>query len=109
MSDKTFEVTSTNFESDVLKADQPVLVDFWADWCAPCKMLAPVLDEIASDNAAQLNVGKLDADQHQDLVMRYQVMGLPTLILFKNGEPVERITGFQSKEKILAKLNPHLS
>lgn len=109
MNEKTIEVTASNFDSDVLKSEQPVLVDFWADWCQPCKMLSPIVDQIATDYAGKLVVAKLDADQYQEIVIKYGVMGIPTLILFKGGEPVARVTGFQQKDKIVSKLLPYLN
>ncbi|MCU0463412.1 MAG: thioredoxin [Anaerolineae bacterium] len=108
MSDKTIEVTQDNFEAEVLNSDTPVLVDFWAEWCGPCKAIAPIVDELAEDYSGKLKIGKLDADAHQEVLMRYQVMGIPTLILFKQGEPVARITGFKAKEKIVKELVPHI-
>jgi thioredoxin 1 len=87
----------------------PVLVDFGAEWCPPCKRLDPVVDELASEYVGKLVVGKMDADANQDVVIHYGVMGLPTLILFKDGKPVERIIGYRPKEKILDQLKPHLS
>ena len=109
MGNKSFEVTSENFDSEVLKSDTPVLVDFWAEWCGPCRAVAPIVDEIATEYTGKIKVGKLDADQHQDVIINYGVMGIPTLILFKGGEPVARITGAWPKDKILSKLVPHLN
>jgi thioredoxin 1 len=106
---KPFAVTDDSFESDVLDSAQPVLVDFWAEWCGPCKMIAPIVDELARDYDGTLKVAKLDADENPNTMQVYGVMGIPTLILFKDGEAVERIVGFMPKEKLLSKLTPHLS
>jgi thioredoxin 1 len=105
---KAVEVTDGTFEEIVLKAERPTIVDFWAVWCGPCHMIAPVLEEIASEYQEQLQVVKLDVDQNGQLAMQFGVMSIPTLILFKGGQPVERIVGFMPKEKLLKKLTPHL-
>lgn len=109
MGEKTFEVTETNFETDVLGSETPVLVDFWAEWCGPCKMIAPIVDELASKYNGKIVVGKLDADAHPGVLNRYGIMGIPTLILFKGGEPVVRITGYHPKDKIEGRLQEHIS
>jgi thioredoxin 1 len=100
-------VTDSTFEQEVLAASQPVLVDFGAVWCGPCKMLDPIVDELADDYAGQIKVVKLDADTNVNSVQTFGVMGLPTLILFKDGQAVERVTGFMSKDRLLQKLTPH--
>lgn len=109
MGEKTFEVTTDNFEADVLGSDQPVLVDFWATWCGPCRMIAPIVDKIADEYDGKLKVGKLDADEHQGVLMNYNVMSIPTLLLFKGGEPVARITGYRPEAQIIKEIEPHLA
>jgi len=101
-------ITDDSFATDVLKAEKPVLVDFWAEWCGPCKMIAPFVDQIADEYDGKIRVAKLDADEHPDVLMKYGILSIPTLILFKKGEPVARITGFQPKDRITNQLKPHL-
>jgi len=105
---KPIEVTDGTFEEAILKADLPTVVDFWAVWCGPCKMIAPVLEEIAGEYEGKLQIAKLDVDHNNESAMKYGVMSIPTLILFKGGKAVERIVGFMPKEKLLTKLAPHL-
>jgi len=102
-------VTDETFNQEVLKSDTPTLVDFWAVWCGPCRMVAPLVDEIAREQAGKLKVMKLDVDENQGTAMTYGVMSIPTLILFKNGQPVERIVGFRPKGDMEKKILPHLS
>ena len=95
---KTF--TAQNWESDVLKSNQVVLVDFWAAWCGPCRMIGPVVEEIADEYAGKITVGKLNVDEQSEVAGKYGVMSIPTLLLFKNGEIVEKIVGFRSKQDL---------
>lgn len=101
-------VSEASFQNDVLDATQPVLVDFTATWCHPCKMLEPEVKKLAQDWGAKVKVVKLDIDSNPDLTMQYQVMGVPTLMLFVHGEPVERASGFQPKDRLAQRFNPHL-
>jgi thioredoxin 1 len=102
-------VTDGTFEDEVLKAETPVLVDFWADWCQPCKMIAPHLDKIADDHEGKLKVAKVNADENQRLMSQFKIRGIPTLILFKDGEPVETLVGFMRGQQILDKIEKHLA
>ncbi len=102
-------VTDESFDTDVIQAEKPVLVDFWAVWCGPCLMIAPILEEIADEYTDQVTVAKIDVDVNPKTPTQFGVMGIPTLILFKNGEAVERITGYMPKDRLLAKLTPHFN
>lgn len=103
------EVTDQEFESDVLKSETPVLVDFWADWCVPCHMVSPVVEEIGRDKAGTLTVAKLNVDENPMTTQRYAVMSIPTLILFKDGEEKARFVGARGKGDILKGIEAHTS
>jgi thioredoxin 1 len=102
------EVDNKNFEAEVLKSDVPVLVDFWAEWCNPCKMIAPIVDEIAAEKDGQLKVTKLNVDNAQELAAQYNIMSIPSLLIFKNGEVAETIVGAMSKDQLSEKINAAL-
>ena len=104
----TVAVTDDSFSDDVLASATPVLVDFWATWCGPCKMIAPVLEELATEKAGTLTVAKLDVDANPGTARDFQVVSIPTLILFKNGEPVKRIVGTKGKAALLRELADHV-
>ncbi len=98
-------LTSENFDEKVLKADKPILVDFWAVWCGPCKMMAPIVSEIAEENADKMYVGKLNVDDAEDIAARYGINSIPCFILFENGQEKGRTVGVQDKARLLASVN----
>ena len=101
-------VTDATFADEVLKSDTPVLVDFWADWCGPCRMIAPILEQIAEEQDGKIRIAKMDYDANPQTPNEYGVMGLPTLVLFKNGEAVQQIVGAKPKRALLKEIEPHL-
>jgi thioredoxin 1 len=108
MSDKIKHVTDFSFDREVLESQVPVLVDYWAEWCGPCKMIGPALDESAESYAGRLNIAKINVDQNQSVPSRYQVRGIPTLMLFKNGEVVATKIGAVSKSQLAAFIDANL-
>ncbi len=101
-------VTDDSFEQDVLQADQLTVVDFWAVWCAPCIHIAPMLEEMAAEYDSQLRVAKLNVDENPNTPGAYGIMSIPTLLVFKDGKPVERIVGYMPKERLMDKIKPHM-
>ncbi len=102
---KPMAVTEESFDQEVLKSELPVLVDFWAEWCGPCRMVAPIVEELAGEYAGRLKVTKLDVDDNQRLAMRYNIMSIPTLGVFKGGELIERIVGYMPKQELKRRLD----
>jgi thioredoxin len=100
----TVTLTEANFETEVTKSAQPVLVDFWAEWCGPCKMIAPILDEIAKEKAGSVKVAKVNVDDNQSLSVRFNIRAIPSLLLFKDGQVRDQVTGMTSKKNLLDKL-----
>jgi thioredoxin 1 len=106
--DNTLTFTDASFDSDVLKSDVPVLVDFWAMWCGPCRMMGPTIDQVATEYAGKVKVGKLDVDSNQATAMRYGIRGIPTLLLFKGGKVVDQKVGAIGKPEFAKMLDPHV-
>ena len=101
-------VTDGTFQTEVLDAETPVLVDFWAEWCQPCKMIAPHLEKIATDQEGKLKVAKVNIDENPQLQSQFRIRSIPTLLLFKDGQPVESLIGFMGEKQILAKVEKHI-
>jgi len=103
------EITDQNFAKETQGSDKPVLIDFWASWCGPCRMIAPVLDEIAKEFAGKIKVGKLNVDENSDIPTQLGIMNIPTLVIFKDGEEIDRMVGVMSKKELQDKINRALN
>jgi thioredoxin 1 len=108
MADGIFTLSDNTFDEEVKGSAAPVLVDFWAEWCGPCKMIAPTLEEIGRDYAGKLRIAKINVDDNPDVARRFEVMSIPTLILFKDGEPVRRVVGAKGKGQLVQEIDPFL-
>lgn len=106
---KPLDVNDSNFENEVIKSDRPVLIDFWAVWCGPCKIIAPTIEEVAKEFDTKLKVCKLDIDSNPKTAMQYGIRSIPTLLLIKSGQVVEQMIGVLSKKSLVDKITPHLS
>jgi thioredoxin 1 len=109
MAGSVTEVTDTNFQAEVIESETPVLVDFWAPWCGPCRMVAPVVEEIAQERAGELKVVKMNTDENQQTALQFNIMSIPTLILFRNGQPAKTVIGAYPKKRLEAELEPALA
>ncbi|MEX2659216.1 MAG: thioredoxin [Acidimicrobiales bacterium] len=108
MAENTFTISDATFDEEIGASGEPVIVDFWAEWCGPCKMIAPVLEEIAAEQAGKVRVAKLNVDDNPDVARRFDVMSIPTLIIFKDGQPQKRLVGAKGKGQLLEELAEYL-
>lgn len=108
MSEAISQLTDSNFEDEVISSEEPVLVDFWAVWCGPCKMIAPELKKLSEEKSGELKIGRLNVDDNRDIAIKYGISSIPTLLLFKNGEVVKKLIGAMSKDKILTEISQFL-
>ncbi|GAI01596.1 Thioredoxin 1 [subsurface metagenome] len=108
MSEAISQLTDSNFEDEVISSEKPVLVDFWAVWCGPCKMIAPELKKLSEEKSGELKIGRLNVDDNRDIAIKYGISSIPTLLLFKNGEVVKKLIGAMSKDKILTEISQFL-
>lgn len=103
-----FEFTDANFKSEAMESDQPVLVDFWAEWCGPCRMLTPVIDELAEDYSGRAKIGKVDVDANREVASQFSIMSIPTIVVLKNGEVVKKFVGVSSKADLAAAIDENI-
>jgi thioredoxin 1 len=108
VADGIVTLTDSTFDEEIAGSAEPILVDFWAEWCGPCKMVSPILEEIATEQAGKIRIAKLNVDENLEISRRFEVMSIPTLILFREGEPAHRIVGAKPKAQLLQELHPHL-
>ena len=108
MTDTVRKTSQSTFAEDVVAADRPVLVDFYADWCAPCRVIAPIVEDLSAQLGDRLDVVKVDVDRNQELAATYGVRGIPTLMLFKDGEPAETVVGVATKDDLMSRIEPHV-